>query len=115
LSADHSSVVGGAVVGGAVGRDVGPVVVGDGVVGFSVESLVVGSLVGGEFFFDLPPAAQRRGHGQRASAGRAGPIIMFSILPAPWASRPPLPPARATASPSGAADGRHCRRRQRRR
>ena len=80
------------MVGGAVGRDVGPVVVGDGVVGFSVESLVVGSLVGGEFFFDLPPAAQRRGHGQRASAGRAGPIIMFSpsrTLPPPLNAPPP--------------------------
>jgi hypothetical protein len=89
------SLVIGLLVGGAIGRDVGLMVVGDGVVGLVVRSLVGRSLDVGEFLFNKCCS------------------LMFSILPAPSRSHLHchLPPARATALPSGAADGRRCRQR----
>ncbi len=93
------SLIVGSLVGGAVRRDLGLMVVGDGVIGLGIGSLVGGSLDVGEFFFNKCCR------------------LMFSIiLPAPSTSHlhRHLPPARATALPSGAADGRRCRRRRRR-
>jgi hypothetical protein len=78
----------------AIGRDVGLMVVNDGVVGLGVRLLVGGLLDVGEVFFNKCCR------------------LMFSIiLPAPSGSylHRHLPPARATALPSGAAAGRRCR------
>jgi hypothetical protein len=98
------SLVVGLLISRAVGRDVGLMVVGDGVVGLGVGSLVGGSLDIGEFFVNKCCR------------------LMFSIiLPTPSRSHLHchLPPARATALPSVAANSRRCRqrccRRQRRR
>jgi hypothetical protein len=93
------SLVIGSLVSRVIGRDVGLMVVGDGVVGLSVRSLVGGLLNVGDYFFN--------------NCFR----LIFSILPAPSRSHLHchLPPARATALPSGAADSRRCRQRHRQR
>jgi hypothetical protein len=91
----------GLLVNGAIGRDVGLMVVGNGVVGLGIGLLVGRSLDVGEYFFY-----------------KCCRLMLSIILPASSRSHlhRHLPPARATALPSGAANGhrcrQHCRQRQ---